>query len=153
MAKNQTINELTSKIERSLPQISIIAANAEVLGNNTALGDIGRRIFNEGKRSDGSNIGNYTNAPYINRRTSQGRQVNYMDFQFSGDLFNSLQVGLLNGKPAVGIISQKEADISGYLEEKHGTVFQASEEERKIAMEVTRDYAFNKIKELMKTWS
>lgn len=152
MAK-QTIKEITKKIEASLPEISVIAANADVLANNTALGDITRRIFNEGKRSDGSSIGQYKVGPYKNKRESSGRQTNYIDFQFSGDLFYSIQVGNLNGKPAVGIISQKEADISENLEKRFGTVFQASEEERKIALETARDYTFEKLKELMKTWS
>jgi len=152
MAK-QTIKEVTRKIEASLADISAIEANAEVLANNTALGDITRRIFNEGKRSDGASIGQYKVGPYKNKRENAGRQTNFIDFQFSGDLFYSIQVGNLNGKPAVGIISQKEADISESLEKRFGTVFQASDEERQIALETARDFTFNKLKEIMKTWS
>lgn len=153
MAKQQSLQQLANKIQRTLPSISVAVANSEVVGTSTALGDITRRIFNEGKRTDGANIGNYTSPPYIARRKNKSLQVNYIDLQFSGDLFNSIKQGRFNDNPAVGIVSEKENDVADHLEKRFGMIFTASEEEKKIAAETAKDYFFTELKKIIKTWS
>lgn len=149
----QNLKDLANKIERSIPKVSVLVANAEVLGTTTALGDITRRIFNEGKLTNGGNIGNYTSPPYKKKRQKKGLQIQYIDLQFSGDLFNSIGIGKFNDKPAVGIKSEKENDVAQHLEKKYGEIFVASKEERNIALETARDYMFAGLKEVIKSWS
>lgn len=147
------VQEIAKKIEQSIPEISILAADAEVLANNNALGDITRRIFNEGKRADGAAIGPYTNDQYKRRRSGEGLQINYVDLQFSGDLFGAVNVGTLNGKPAVGITNQDSADIAAYNEKRYGTIFSATDEERRVSMETAREFMFEGIKKIVRSWS
>jgi len=149
----QSLNQLAKKITASIPKIEVLTANAEVVATTTAQGDIIRRIFNEGKRTDGASIGLYTSPPYKRRRESEGRQTKYVDLQFSGDLFNSIGIGQFNGNAAVGIKSEKENDIANHNETRYGTIFTASDEEKAIAQQVARDYMFNALKNIIKGWS
>lgn len=153
MAKRQTIDELTKKIEKSLPEISKIAADAEVVGNKQAEGLILDRIFTLGKKADGSPIGDYKPGYYVTKRKNSGLQTSFIDAQFTGRLFNSITTGILNGRPAVGITDPDRAEVSQHLDEKFGVIFQASISERDEAIVAARDYAFNKIKEELKKWS
>ncbi len=148
-----TIKQLQLNIEASIPEISVLAANAEVLANNDALGNVLDRIFTLGKRSDGTPIGQYKSEGYKKKRSKAGRQTTMVDFQFTGDLFNSIQVGSLNNRPAVGIVSNAKAEIADNLEKRFGVVFSASIDERDKAIEVARDYMFDGLKKIMQSWS
>lgn len=147
------LNDIAKNIEATLPQISQLAADAEVLANNDALGNVLDRIFTLNKKTDGTPIGKYKSESYKNKRKKAGRQTSSVDFQFNGDLFNSVQLGQLNNKPAVGIVNQKTAEIADHLEARFGTVFSASQAERDAAMEVAREYMFEGLKNIMKQWS
>jgi hypothetical protein len=147
------LEDLSKKIEASIPRLQAASANAEVVANNEALGTILGRIFNDGQKTNGSKIGSYTSESYKRKRESAGLQTNQIDLQFEGDLFNSVQVGTLNGRPAVGIINSDEAEISGHLEERYGPIFQASLSEREQAISTARDFMFNAIRKEIKTWS
>lgn len=147
------ISEIQGKIEATIPMIAQIAANAEVLACNDVLGSVADRIFTLGKRTDGSAIGEYKIGPYKQKRKNLGRQTSYVDFQFKGDLFNSLNVGVLNDKPAVGIVSEEQAIISDHLDKRFGITFQASIGERDKAIAVAREYLFANLKEVVKKWS
>lgn len=149
----QDLKQIQAKIEATIPQIELLAANAEVLANNDALGNVLDRIFTLNKKTDGTPIGKYKEGSYKNKRKKAGMQTSSIDFQFTGDLFNSVQLGQLKGKPAVGIVNNKKAEIADHLEGRFGIVFQASESERDQAMNVARDYMFEGLKEIMKQWS
>lgn len=151
--------DLGKKISASIPNLEIIAANAEVVANEDALGAISQRIFVDGKNSSGNDIGKYAGSEskskgrYKAKRNAAGRRIDKVDLQFTGDLFNSLQLGTLNGKPAVGIISQKQADVADNNEKRFGPVFQATDGERSNAIELARAFMFDGIKKEMKKWS
>lgn len=55
-----TPQELAARIEKAAAQIPIIFANGEVIAMNEILSNMMRRIFNEGKRTDGGQIGQYS---------------------------------------------------------------------------------------------
>lgn len=55
-----TPNQLAEKIDESASKIPTIMANAQVLAINEIAGAMSRRIFNEGKRTDGGQIGQYS---------------------------------------------------------------------------------------------
>jgi hypothetical protein len=151
--------DLGKKIAASIPNLEIIAANAEIVANEDALGAISQRIFVDGKNADGTDIGQYagenskSKGRYKAKRNAAGRRIDKVDLQFNGNLFNSLQLGTLNGKPAVGIISPKQADIADHNEKRFGIVFQATEQEKDNAIELARAFMFDGIKKEMKKWS
>jgi len=148
-----SLTEISRRINASIPKLSVIAANGELLAANESLGAITYRIFNEGLKADGSPIGQYKNKYYQKRRSSKGRQTKYVDLQFTGDLFNSINVGELNGKPAVGITTKYGKDVAGYNEERYGEIFQASDSERDNALRIAQDFAIKELRNLIKGWS
>jgi hypothetical protein len=148
-----TLNEISKNIEASLPEISILVANAEVVANTDALGNILDRIFTLNKNTAGQPIGKYKQGPYKRKRKEKGLQTTQIDFQFTGDLFNSVKVGVLNGKPAVGITSPNRAEVSRNLDKKFGTVFQASVSERDEALVKAREFMFEGLRKIMRSWS
>lgn len=153
MAGGQKIEQLVKKIQASLPEISKVAAEAEIVANKQVEGLILDRIFTLGKKADGTPIGAYKNEQYKKKRIEEGLQTSYIDAQFTGRLFNSITTGNLNGKPAVGITDPNRAEVSQHLDEKYGVIFTASVSERAEAINVARDYAFKRIREIVKGWS
>lgn len=46
-----------------------------------------KRIFTDGKNSDDGQIGKYKEGSYKKKRKKEGRQTDYIDLKFHGDLF------------------------------------------------------------------
>lgn len=90
---------------------------------------------------------------YKELRELKGLQTDYVDLQFNGDLFNSIDVGNFDGRPAIGITTEKQAKIAGYHDDKYGLIFTASDDERAAAAESARDYLFKELKRIIGTWS
>lgn len=152
MAK-QNLNQLAKKIRASIPQISIAMANSEVAAMKSTEGQIIGRIFVDGVKTDGTDIGQYVSGPYKAKRNANGKRIDKVDLQYNGDLFNSIKTGTFNGKPAVGIDSKKQDEIAGFNEERYGTIFVASDEEKKAAADSARDFLFKELKRIIGTWS
>ena len=150
---SQNLKQLAKKINSSIPSIKVVMANSEVAGTQAVLGDITSRIFVNGLKTDGSDIGQYVNGPYKSKRNESGKRIDKVDLQYNGDLFNSVTTGKYNSKPAVGIDNKHQADIAGYNEERYGIVFVASQKEKQTAAESARDYLFKELKRIIGTWS
>lgn len=79
-----TPEQLASRIEESIARIPVIIANAEVLAINDILGSMLRRIFYEGKRTDGASIGQYsTKKTLVGAKSFRNKGA--ADSFFSGD--------------------------------------------------------------------
>lgn len=59
-----------------------------------------RRIFNDGLTSSGVAIGRYSQE-WSEVRRARGRQVSYVDLQFTGELFESIQVGTRDNRVVI----------------------------------------------------
>lgn len=87
------------------------------------------RVQQRGQAVDG------TMKPYaastVKQRRKQGRQVNYKDLTFRGDLFRNWTVSPV-GKTsyAVGFLSKRSGDIARYQEAREGTIFELSRDEQ-----------------------
>lgn len=147
------VNELSDKIKNSLPQLSILVANAEAVGTQQALGDVLNRIFTLNRNSSDGQIGKYVLGPYKRKRQAKGFQVSQIDLQFTGDLFNSIGVGQLNGKPAVGIFGTLNSDKANNIEKNYGPIFQASKIESEKSIDSAKEFLFSGIIKLMESWS
>lgn len=67
----------------------------------------------------------YIAEGYKGLRSVNGRQVGYVDLQYTGDLFQSIQIVGQGDRPVLKIITKKEADISEGLEKRFGkTIFE-----------------------------
>jgi len=109
---------------------------------NAALGGLLFRIFNEGKATDNSLIGQppiaiklHSGGVYSeshgNERQEQGRRTDLKDLQFTGRLFNSIIVGEdNNGNPEIGFDDSFRREIAEYQEEQTSkTIFKLGDSE------------------------
>lgn len=147
------LKQIALNIKSSIPSIKVAMANSEVVGCKFVEGDITSRIFVKGLKTDGSDIGQYVNGPYKAKRNENGKRIDKVDLQYNGDLFNSIGTGKFNGKSAVGINNQKQNEIAGFNEERYGTIFVASDEEKRVSAESARDFLFKELKRIIGTWS
>lgn len=165
------LKQLGKKIEDSLPLIQEAAGNALIVAQQNALGLVTRRIFNDGLATDGSPIGEYTSEQYIKKREARGMQVDKKDFQFNGDLLQSINIvakedssvdketivpktGNEITKITLAITNEKSAQVSVFLEQKadNRDVFKASESEIRDSLEVGLGYLMENLKQVMQTW-
>lgn len=122
---------------------------------------ISERIQNQGRRTDGRAIeaefaagraktkrrGAYS-AGWFYKRRKRGRQTRIMDLTDSGDLMDrGFQVGPVgrNGY-GLGFPNKTTADRADYLEQMFGTIFQASDQEKKDCLNHIIDDVRNTIK-------
>ena len=159
-----SIKKLEANIKRSLPAIQELVANSHVVSVQDTLGLMLQRIFNRGEDAMGNPIGKYSTNPdgsdssYIKRRQKKGLQTNYIDLQFEGNLFRSVDVGTSNDVPCIGITNSKSADVSEDLEIKLGTgpvprnIFTPSQSEIDNASRVATDYLIDGLKGIIASW-
>lgn len=102
---------------------------------------IRKRILS-GVNADGNRIGNYSEKEskwgrWKDVRVKFGKQVEYVDFSFTGDLLNDLQVWTRGGVTRIEFSESKNIRKRSGLTAMFGNVFSFSEEE--IA-EVSKSY-------------
>lgn len=175
MGFTEKINQLEDVIVKSIPEAKEIALN-------TLLGAFLRRIFNQGKATNGAQIGNYSTKTYVKfaegdfkslnknaqKRTRQsvnrkiqyielrkkaGRQVAYVDLQFTDRLFNSIVVAYTDGNWTLGFNNLERAQIARENEVRFKKqIFYPSEEEIEIAQEAFLDYLREQVQETFNSW-
>ena len=147
------LRDIQRTIEASAPAIEKLAQDAIVVHANDTLGQILQRIFNQGKDATGQKIGEGYSERYAELRESEGLQTQYVDLQRTGDLFNSIQAVVTEGKLTIGIVNNKTSRISIYLEDRYKKdIFKASPQETEAALEAMRDYFMAGLLDIMKGW-
>lgn len=190
----KSVNDAIRRISGIIEDIKVISPKVELYAANEALRIILRRVFNEGKATDGSLIGQYDDSrkqkfltkkaeksltkkqrailakkrlkigkgneeefsglTYKELRELKGLQVNFVDLQFTGRLFESIQVVQKDGKTTVAITDKDRAKIANYLEDKYEkTIFALGKEEKLQVMEKTSIFAQREISKILKKWS
>lgn len=99
-------------------------------------GKIKFRVHNSGQKPDGAKIGNYSDG-YKKVRRAKGRQVDYVDLQFLGNLIKGYTVGVTEdtGSNCLGFINEAETSKAGENEARFGApIFAPSEQEVDSAM-------------------
>lgn len=101
-------------------------------------GEMKKRIFNQGKATNGSQIGDYAEGPYKRSRVARGKRVDTVNLQNEGDLLKSLRAGKSDeGNPAIGFTSDRQRVIaSGHTEYRGKQIFRPSKSEIKIAQDI-----------------
>ena len=110
-----------------------------------------RRVFNDGKATDGSLIGSppVAQAPrqgvysrsHGKRRRSRGRQIGKKDLFLEGDLSRSLTVGTSRGEPVMGLSNARARLIAeAQQDQTNKEIFRTSKDEaRKVARAAARE--------------
>jgi hypothetical protein len=147
------IDGMMQDLRTLLPKIELYAATQ-------ARAIIERRVFNEGKAADGSDIGQYKggkDAAYKKKRNAEGRRIDKVDLQFTGRLFESINVVQQNGKDKLAIVdpgAHSRAQIAAYLEEKYSkTIFAIGKDEKVILMKKVSKFAEREISKIIQKWS
>ena len=141
------IDQYRSKIEILGSEFEEIIKNAPIVQAQDLLGAISYRIFNEGKSSDGSAIGQYAGADSKSRgrykalRNARGRRIDTVDLQFTGSLFESIKTGSDENGALIGFTIDELAKIGRYNEERYKkAIFKPSESEAENAKELMVDW-------------
>lgn len=147
--------ERFKKIQTDAKNIDFSEALA--VGVNAARGEMSNRIFNQGKDSKGTPLGPYKGrkkkanpkfkseavkkflvgnltdfSPYMMKRINAGRQVNYKDLEFTGDLRRGIKTVKKNNEYVVcAIVNDKLILIAeGQEQQLKTTIVSLSESER-----------------------
>lgn len=90
---------------------------------------------------------------YSEFRTLNGLQNAFVDLEFRGDLFRSIQVGEYNGHYVLGfnslIQSKKALNLEVHFKKR---IFEPTVEEKALAEQAARDYLQDKLQILFNTW-
>ncbi len=149
-----TPKQLQKRIEDSIPLFQQAVNNSIVVSGQDTLQLISRRIFNEGKATDGNKIGDYVEGRYKEEREQAGFQTEYVDLQRRSDLFQSVQTVAKDDTVVIGVINPDSARISDYLEERYNKkIFTASQAEIDHAKETAVEYLKEQVSEIVKGWA
>lgn len=97
-------------IEAIINAVTKDADGIRVVVFNTVKGQFTRRIFNEGNKTNGGNIGQY--KPLSKKiRNEAGRRIDKVDLEMTGTLRRSVAVGVGDGRVVMGMMEQKEPEI------------------------------------------
>lgn len=146
-----TLDELNKKLEEVAEDMAKLAVDAPFAVVKNVEGIYLKRIFNRGLDTNGSSIGEYKKASYKKKRDAEGRQTDYVDLQFKGDLFNSIQSGTQDEKAVIFFNNQNELKIANHLTTKYKKdIFQVSESEKETAKQFMLDYIRSGMEEIIK---
>lgn len=144
---------IADKIDELIAGLETEMANAEQIALNTMLGAYSYRIFNLGNDSNGTQIGNYKAGPYKRKRARNGKEVSYVNLDYSSGLRFAIVVENVNGKWVLKFNNAEAAKIAGYQHERYKkAIFEPSKEEVAIAKEAFDDYLKEKIQEIFNSW-
>lgn len=152
MAKS---NNIEQKIKDSIPDFENLVYQMELNSSQAAIGLLMLRTFasSDGIRdSNGKKLKGYSEK-YAKKREEAGYQIKNKDLQITGALMESIQVGEQNGRPVVGFLTERSAEIAGFQEDQNkGKIFILSDQEREEVISNTKQFVNEQIQEIVKKW-
>lgn len=147
------VGTLINRISTLSTAVASARGDVLYLGGLDLLGEMLGRIFNDGKDSAGKPIGKYKSKSWIKTRSLNGRQTGFVDLQFTGDLFNSIQVVKKGNDVYIAIINDDDYQKAiGNEKRRKKTIFLPTESERENTEKYINDLfedeflkAFNKL--------
>ena len=125
------LNDLLARISTLTTAVTTARTDVLYLGGLDLLGEMLGRIFNDGKDSTDKPIGKYKSKSWIKKRSLNGRQTGFVDLQFTGDLFNSIQVVKRGNDVYIAIINDDDYQkATGNEKRRKKTIFLPTENER-----------------------
>lgn len=99
-----------------------------------------RRIHNEGKNVDGSNIGTYS-ASYKKLRQRKDKETAYVNLSFSGKLSKEFNLDAIDDRTiGIGFTTQYSAKLYDILEDKYGKkIWGVTQVDEKTATDIEKD--------------
>ena len=98
--------------------------------------------------------GNVTGITYKELRELRGLRVDKVDLQFSGTLFESIELVKQNGRETVAITNLERSKIATYLEKKYKKpIFTLGKDEKVVLMQKVSIFAKVQIDKIIQKWS
>lgn len=129
-----SVRKLSELIVTEMPRINERAAlNASSLVKN--------RVINTGVNGEGNYLGMYEDTPYKRFRASTGRQIDFVDLNYSGQMFRDIGVvkQITNGAIVKTVVGPKDtkvrkggaktSEIAEGNAERYGNFMKPNEEE------------------------
>jgi hypothetical protein len=107
---------------------------------------VSNRIQQRGEKTDGSQIQNGYSSKYSKKRQSKGRQTDFVDLTFTGDMMADFLPVQIGSDWGVGFVGKKSGDIAEYNERRFGVIFSVSDNERNLLSKSYEDIVKNIIK-------
>lgn len=123
-------------IQTIIKQLDTVIEDAKQDAVKTIYGTMLGRVFNEGKKADGNQIGKYTSDSYKEKRRSKGLQVGFVDLTFTTSLNKSV---VSNSIDQIYFNNSYGQMIGGFQDKRYGKIFSASASERKIFKDILND--------------
>lgn len=135
------------KVIGLLDELPIHTEQALRLAAMDALALVQNRIEQKGQGINGNltskaakKYGSYSRGWGV-KRSKAGRQANYIDWNFNGDLWRAWQVLSVGTKEAlIGFTDGEINAIADYLEDMHGEAFGLTEQEKEMVLETIKEY-------------
>ena len=113
-----TVTQLQQRLTKLQVQLPVIIEGAGIAALKRLEAEIKIRIFKSGKDSANSSLGHYSQKGSWKKKGANvtgwaawrqkfGRQINYKDLSFSGQLEKSIMVGSYGNKIVLGIVNQQ----------------------------------------------
>jgi hypothetical protein len=126
-----------------------------LLAGKFAEGILKDRVFGQGKSTEGK-IGKYKDRKWAVKRFNAGRQISYVDLNFTGELMNSIQVGEDKNDVVLYINNDKKYLIARGQEEQQARkvgkskmdIFSLSKEEEEAVIEYITELIDEQIEKL-----
>lgn len=145
-------DQYSESLKQFEEEIRTLVHDAPFVKSQEILGSLLGRIFNRGEDSNGEAIASYTNMRYKALRQRRGLQINYVDLQFTGELFRSINTGTSGDSAVIGYTNAERARVANHLEERYGKpIFAPSEVEQEEAKELMIDYVKQGLRDKIKT--
>lgn len=146
--------EISNKLTQSIPKFQELGYNTELFAAQLANALLMARVFSGGANDINEQPLKPYTKEYAKFRKKQGRQIEKKDLILTGALFENVQVGTSNNKPATGFLNERNADIGGYQEEQNGSlIFILSDDEREEVNKQAAEFIINGVKDIIKGWS
>lgn len=105
-----TSEQFKAKLNAISTEISRSTGDLLLLGAKDLEGRMKRRIFNDGKNTAETKIGQYKSKYWTKKRSERGNQTGFVDLEFTGDLRNSMQVVQDKNSIYFVIVNDKDYD-------------------------------------------
>lgn len=96
------------------------------------------RIFEQGKTESGGKIGTYSKK-YGEYKSKKGKNPGYVNFRDTDQLMGDYGVIIQGDQYAFGFQNPTNAEKAGFLSERYGDVFHASDSEVDVLLTVLAD--------------
>lgn len=107
---------------------------ADLVGSNIS------RIHNEGKAVDGSDIGEYKEGKYKNKRKETGKRIDKVNLSFDGKLSKEFSFDANGDTVGVGFLTDYGGDLHENLEEKYDKkIWGMTQEDERIAQKIAEN--------------